>query len=46
LENLNYRISVLKHVLLKNLKKEDKGLLDFTVGQNPVFMPDAKVSDN
>ena len=40
LRELEYRVRVLKHILLKNLKKEDKGLLDFTVGKDPVFMPE------
>lgn len=40
LKDLDYRIRVLKQLFLKNFKKEDKGFLDFTTGENPVFMPD------
>ena len=40
LRELEYRVKVLKHVLLKNFEKEDRGLLDFTAGKDPVFMPE------
>lgn len=39
LQDLSYKISVLKQILLKNLREDEKGLLDFTAGQNPVFIP-------
>jgi cell division protein FtsQ len=37
---LNYKIAVLRQVLMKNIKKKDRGLLDFTAGENPVFIPE------
>lgn len=37
LRDINYRISVLKHIIQNNIKSEDKGLLDFTTGEKPVF---------
>ncbi|MGI6778735.1 MAG: cell division protein FtsQ/DivIB [Acetivibrionales bacterium] len=40
LEDLRYRINVLKHIYLNNIKEDDKGLIDFTVGENPVFIPE------
>ena len=40
LRDLNYKISYLKQILLKGIKKEEKGLLDFTSGQNPNFIPE------
>lgn len=40
LEDLRYRINALKHIYLKNLKKDDKGLIDFTIGDNPIFIPE------
>ncbi|MCX7710925.1 MAG: FtsQ-type POTRA domain-containing protein [Clostridia bacterium] len=38
-EELLYRINFFKQVFTKNLKKQDKGLLDFTMGDNPKFIP-------
>lgn len=40
LQELNYRISFLKQIFFKTLKKEDRGLLDFTTGDRPNFMPE------
>jgi cell division protein FtsQ len=40
IEELEYKIAATKQILLKNVKKEDKGLLDFTIGENPTFIPD------
>ena len=40
LEDLNYRISTAKTIFNKNIKKGEKGTLDFTTGENPVFSPD------
>jgi len=40
LEDLGYRINVLKYIYLRNINKDDKGLIDFTVGDNPVFIPE------
>jgi cell division protein FtsQ len=39
-DELEYKIAATKQILLKNVKKEDKGLLDFTIGENPTFIPD------
>lgn len=41
LEDLNYRISTVKTIFNKNIKKGEKGTLDFTSGPNPVFSPDS-----
>jgi cell division protein FtsQ len=46
LKDLDYRIRLLKQLFLKNIKEEDKGLLDFTTGENVVFIPDKEVSNN
>jgi len=40
--DLNYRISVAKTVFIKDIKKDAKGKLDFTVGENPVFEPESE----
>lgn len=40
LTDLSYRLDFLKQVLHKNLKKNEKGYLDFTTGENPSFMPE------
>ncbi len=40
LEDLNYRISMAKTIFNKNIKKGEKGTLDFTTGDNPVFSPE------
>lgn len=41
LQDLNYRLSSTKTIFEKNIKKEDKGILDFTSGENPVFTPES-----
>lgn len=40
LQDLDYRIRATKQILLKNIKKEEKGLLDFSMSENPVFIPE------
>ncbi len=40
LEDLNYRISMARTIFTKNIKKGEKGTLDFTAGANPVFSPE------
>lgn len=40
IEDLEYKIAATKQILLNSTKKEDKGLLDFTIGENPTFIPD------
>jgi len=37
LRDLDYRISVLKYILQNILKSEDRGILDFTAGEKPIF---------
>jgi len=33
-----YRIEYLKQIFFKHIKKEDKGMIDFTTGDNPLFV--------
>lgn len=40
LQDLKYRIDFLKEIVAYKLKKDEKGLLDFTSGENPEFIPD------
>lgn len=40
MKDLNYRISATKTFYDKNIKKSEKGVLDFTSGERPVFSPD------
>lgn len=40
LQDLNYRLDATRLILSKNIKKEDKGVLDFTAGENPVYKPE------
>jgi len=40
LQDISYRIGVVKEILQKNLKKKERGLLDFTTGENPIFTPE------
>lgn len=40
LDNLNYKISATNTIFYKNIKKGEKGVLDFTAGENPVFSPE------
>lgn len=35
---LEYKIAFLRQILLRNEKKDDKGLIDFTTGEDPVFI--------
>ncbi|HHW30430.1 MAG TPA: hypothetical protein GXX20_01965 [Clostridiaceae bacterium] len=44
MEELDYKISAAKQILLKNIKETEKGLLDFTLGENPTFIPDSDVN--
>jgi len=39
LYKLNYRIKTLKQIFYKNISRDEKGMLDFTTGDNPVFIP-------
>lgn len=41
MQDLNYKLSTTKAIFEKNIKKEDKGILDFTSGENPVFTPES-----
>ncbi|MCX7843591.1 MAG: FtsQ-type POTRA domain-containing protein [Clostridia bacterium] len=38
-DSLLYRIRFFKQIFIKNLKKDDKGLVNFTMGENPKFIP-------
>ena len=38
-EDLNYRLTFLKQILLKKSKKDDRGVLDFTTGSKPILKP-------
>jgi cell division protein FtsQ len=39
LYELNYRIRALKQIINKNIGEDEKGMLDFTAGDYPVFIP-------
>ncbi len=39
LHKLNYRIRALKQIFFKNIGRDEKGMLDFTAGDYPVFIP-------
>lgn len=41
LQELNYKLSTTRTILNGNIKKDDKGILDFTMGENPVFKPES-----
>lgn len=41
IQDLNYKLSSTKTIFEKNIKKADKGILDFTSGENPVFTPES-----
>jgi len=40
LSNLNYKIRAFKQIFFKNINLDEKGILDFTKGEYPVFIPD------
>ena len=42
MKDLNYKISTVKTIFSKNIKKGEKGTLDFTTGPNPVFSPETE----
>ena len=39
LRELGYRIDFMKEILQKNIRKDEKGRLDFTLSKNPSFIP-------
>jgi cell division protein FtsQ len=41
MQDLNYKLSSAKTIFERNIKKTDKGILDFTSGENPVFTPES-----
>jgi cell division protein FtsQ len=41
MQELDYKIESLRHIYYRNIKKEDKGILDFSKGKNPVFTPES-----
>lgn len=40
LSDLNYKLDATRLIFSRNIKKEDKGVLDFTAGENPVYKPE------
>lgn len=42
LEDLSYKLNFLKQIYLKKISKDDKGLLDFSTGGNPNFIPEKR----
>lgn len=40
IDDIEYKLKVLKQVFFKKMKETDRGLLDFTAGENLVFKPD------
>ncbi|MGE5615239.1 MAG: cell division protein FtsQ/DivIB [Bacillota bacterium] len=40
LEDLHYKISAAKTIFARNIKKSERGKLDFSTGSNPVFSPE------
>jgi cell division protein FtsQ len=45
LQDLNYRVGAAKTIFYKNIKKSEKGILDFSSGENPVFTPESRGKD-
>ncbi len=39
LEDVDYQVSVFKHLLVNNISEKQKGTLDFTKSSNPYFVP-------
>jgi len=39
LDDINYKISSLRSIYFGNIKETESGILDFTVGANPIFSP-------
>ena len=39
LYDISYRIKMSKQIIQKNIDKNEKGILDFTKGDYPVFIP-------
>lgn len=37
--DLNYKIKTIDYIFSNNIGKDDKGMLDFTAGDYPIFMP-------
>mgnify|MGYP000899912096 FL=1 len=37
---MDYKISMLREILMKNIGADETGLLDFSIGNNPVFTPE------
>lgn len=40
-EDLNYKINTVQTIFSKNIKKNDRGKLDFSIDENPVFIPES-----
>ena len=39
LDLIRYRVELMRHIFYKNITSVEKGLLDFTKGENPSFIP-------
>jgi cell division protein FtsQ len=42
LQDLEYRIDITKEIYENNIDENEKGILDFTVGENPIFIPESE----
>lgn len=42
LKDISYKLNFLKQIYLKKISKEEKGLLDFSTGENPNFIPEKR----
>ncbi len=40
LEDTNYQLNVFRHIFVNNINAKQKGMLDFTKGKDPYFVPD------
>jgi len=39
-QDLSYKLNYLKQIFIKGIKKDEKGVLDFSSGDNPSFIPE------
>ncbi len=40
LEDIDYQLNVFRHIFVNNINAKQKGMLDFTKGNDPYFVPD------
>jgi cell division protein FtsQ len=45
-QDLTYKVKLLKQIFRTNIKPQDKGFLDFTIGKDPVFRHDSNIVQN